>query len=585
MLLLVVILIAAGGAALKLLMDRQSMATMIDDYGQTLTSMPVPPGPAAQAFASARQKAGSGDFGGAKSDLKRGVGLMDEAAVPPVTPPGPPPEAGPRTPSPEELQQAAEKLPEKVRPFFRDHPELLRQVMMLRTRAEGRVPPAEIEKHAERIMAAAATGDEEKVKAALGEVRQALGPAGGPGARRPGGRMPGGGWTPGAGPRGAGEARGQVRQWITEGRRILAAARPSANTKKAAELINRAEKLLASGKEQEAVAKMQEAMGLMRGMQGRAQRRPGRVPGAGARMVRRPGADGRTPGPMPGMLGGLLGQMRMESAAIVGAMEDIQNASVALLEKNQDQIREILSSATGKLQAVGRRRAELDKRLQEMQRAPRAAPEGRRPMGPRGGQGNRRPGSGEPRGPFAPGPADDARRVHDLLGRALDEVRTLSPEEYEEQREDAIERIVAALMTPPDERLTIEPGRPPRPGGPGLPPLKLPDEEPTNQAERDKLREQVRDRLRMLHEPYLMLTSAEVEMEQVEHLIRQAREAFTADTLVEAGKSLNEASERVWQLMRIHRAEIEAAMPEAKKPGPSEPGDRDEAAPKTDSQS
>lgn len=595
MLLLVVILIAVGGAALKLLMDRQSMATMIDDYGQTLTSMPVPPGPATQAFASARQRAGSGDFAGAKSDLKRGVGLMAETATPPAVPEGAMPEAGPRGPSPADLGRAAEALPEKVRPFFKDHPDLLRQVMMVRMRAEGRVAPAEMEKHAERVMEAAAAGDEEKVKSILEEIRGSLGPAGGEGGRGPGGRvpgggrmpggrrMPGGGGMPGAGPRGAGEARGQVQQWITQGRRILAEARRTgADTKKAAELINRAEQLLARGNEQEAAEKMREAMGEMRGLAANAQRGPGRAPRGAPGMARRPGGarvggGGGGPMAMPGILGTLLGRMQTESAAIMGAMEDIQNASVSLLEKNQAQVREILSSATSKLQAVGRGRAELNKELQAMQRAPREAPQEGPPRGLRGGPGMRRQNPDQPGGPFAEAAAEAQRRVHDLLGRALDEARTLSPEEYEEEREEMIERFVAALMAPPDERLTLEPGRGLRPGSAGLPPLELPAEEPADQAERDRLRERVRERLRMLHEPYLMLMTAGAEMEQVERLIGQAREAFTADKLVDAGKSVNHAADLIWQLLQIHRADLQAAK-EDEKTGGAQPEKTPEAS-------
>jgi hypothetical protein len=261
---------------------------------------------------------------------------------------------------------------------------------------------------------------------------------------------------------------------------------------------------------------------------------------------------------MPGLLGALLGHMRTESAAIIGAMEDIENAGLALLEKNQDQVRQILSSATDKLKAVGKGRSELDKNLQQMQRAPRETPAGRRPRGPRGGQNVPRPRPNQPVPPSAEEAALELRRVHDLLGRALDEARTLAPAEYEAQREELLRRIVTSLMRPPDEEIVLAPGEPPRPAGIGLPPLELPAEEPTDPAERDTLREQVRERIRLLHEPYLMLTDAGVEMEQVEHLIRQSREAFTADKLIDAGKSVNHVSDLIWQLMQIHRADLQA---------------------------
>jgi len=564
MLVLVLVLIGVGGAAFKLLTDRQSMAAMIDDYGQTLSTISVPPGPAAQAFASAQERAGTGDYAGARSDLERGRGLVKETPIPSPRPQPLPGGDQPRGPSPEDLQRAVDELPETVRPFFRERPELLRQAMMLRLRAQGSVPPEELEKQTQRIIEAASAGDEEAVKSILAELRGKLGPPSPQGRQGPGGRMPG------RGARGAGEGRGEVGQWITEGRRILAQAqRAGVDTKKATELINRAEQLLASGKEGEARQRMQELMQQMRGMAGGAQRGPGRASRGGPRMARRPGGPGGLggpggpggpagPGAMPGLLGALLGHMRSESAAIFGAMEDIENAGLALLEKNQGQVREILSSATDKLKAVGTGRSALEKNLQQMQRAPGPGPEGERPRGPRSGQGARSARPGQVRPPFAREPAVDARRVHDLLGRALDEVRTLAPEEYEKQREDMIGRIVVSLTQPPDEQITLAPGQPPRPAGLGPPPLELPDEEPTGSAERDKLREQVRERLRLLHEPYLMLTNTGVEMEQVEHLIHQAREAFTADKLVDAGKSINHVSDLVWQLMQIHRADLQA---------------------------
>ena len=148
----------------------------------------------------------------------------------------------------------------------------------------------------------------------------------------------------------------------------------------------------------------------------------------------------------------------------------------------------------------------------------------------------------------------------------MDEVRSLEPEQYEEQREGMIRRLLVALMTPPGEEIRVPADQPPPSAGTGLPPLELPEEEPTDPAEREKLREQVRQRLRMLHEPYLMLENADIEMEPVERLIRQAREAFVGDELLDSAKAVNHASDLIWQLMQTHQAELkplETTGPEA----------------------
>ena len=75
----VVALVAAAGGALKLYVDRQSMQGMIDQYGEALATLPFPPGPAAQSFVAARERAGAGDFAGAQAKLKEGKSQLAQA--------------------------------------------------------------------------------------------------------------------------------------------------------------------------------------------------------------------------------------------------------------------------------------------------------------------------------------------------------------------------------------------------------------------------------------------------------------------------------------------------------------------------
>jgi hypothetical protein len=308
-------------------------------------------------------------------------------------------------------------------------------------------------------------------------------------------------------------------------------------------LLDQAEALLSQGRLPETAAKMQEAFGVMREMAARFHQRGG-GPGGRGRMR---GGPGPGPGPDPGFVaqlaGALVGQLQSESPVLHSVMEDLDNAGGAMLDKNPGQVREILARATNKLTGIRESRNALsDEIARAEKRAAGAHSRGRRPS----------TSPGEP--PTVPQPHPDLKPLRDLLGRAFDEVRTLSPEEYGKRKDEFVRRLVGSLLGP-----TQTPLGPP--GGPvaqtSLPPIEAPAEEPTKPEERDRLESVVRDRLRLLQEPYTALGEAGVDMQDVGRLIQQARTAVNEGRLREAAQSANHASDLVCQLVDLHRDELQ----------------------------
>ena len=546
----VIALLAAGGGALKLYMDRQSMQGMIDAYGATLVSLPLPPGPASQAFVAARQRAGAGDYATAQSKLKEGATSLAQAAA--AGPGGQGPGTGPAPePTQEMLQQALKEIPESARRFFEAHTDLLREATKLRVAAAAGlvdIPPDQLQTLVDEIVAAAGKNDEKGVRAALDKVRKGL---------RQG--RPGRGPMGGMGQPGADELRGAISQ----ARAILARARQAGmNTGRATAMLDEAESLLNSGKAEAAAAKLRELFGMMRQAVGGGRRGGGgRMPRGGMAMRRGgpgPMTPGGMPGFLPGMVGALLGEMRMESPLLRGILDDLDAAGSAILETNGGQIREILGRAAGRLLRIRKGRDELEKALSEEQARAgaemRAAGAGRGRPGQRPGMPPGQPG--RPRGPMPGGMPFDPRAAHDVIGRALDEARALSPEDYEAQKEEFVQRLVVSLL-----------GRG-RPGGPTVaspfPPIEVPKEEPSEAEARDKLETAVRDRLRIIQEPYTKLADLGVDMTEVGRLIQQARQEVNEGKLTDAAKSTNHATDLVLRLVDMHRAELNRAMGEAK---------------------
>ena len=622
MALVVIVMIAAGAAALKLHSDRQAMASMVGDFSRTLGSMPKVPVGAAQAFANAAQMAQEGDAEGAQQALKHGANLAREAAAaapqfPRSMPGGPgvgPGSGGPGTGpggrwtppqlalSEEEMQQALQGIDEEARPFFVEHPELWRRALSASNAAQQIMPDEAWKTHRAAVIKAAAANDAAGVRQALNAANQAMAahaprPDGGPG----------------------GDPKQQLSAQIGQFKDILPRMKQAGvNTKRIEELVNRAEQMVERGDYENAAARLREAFGMMQklrpqggqgGPPGGRNRPPGMRPGirggqggpgmrGGQRgAMRGPGMRGGQRGPggpggMGGMMmnpliGALLGHMQGEQGVLGGVMEDIENAGIALLESNQDQIREILAKATKKVQSIGQGRDNLEKQLQGASRPPQGdGPRGDRPgPGGRGGRGGQRPpGQMGPGGmpPGGPGMGRDPQQMRQMLSRFMDEARSLSPEEYEAGREQLLGRLMARMMGRGGEQ-----GPPMPPVGPEdpasiqleAPRVEIPEAEPTKPADREAFEAEVRGLIRTLQDPYLQLSRIEppVDLEEIDRLVDEAREAVNAGRLVEAAQSANHLSDLLFELFQLHREEIAAlprepeASPEPAVPQPPAP--------------
>jgi len=300
-------------------------------------------------------------------------------------------------------------------------------------------------------------------------------------------------------------------------------------------------------------------------------RRPGGMRGGmagGPPGMAPPGAQGPAPeGMFPNVFGLMVREMQEESGVLAAVAGDIDNASLAMREKNQDQIREILAAAHSKIVAIAESRENLTRRLQGAQGV-QGPPGGERPGGrgpgrrPGRGFGEQRPGPSQPPGPEAPpvpavGSAlpPNIQRVHDVLGRALDEARGLPPEEYEAQREGFILRLVASLAEAVTGQALSEGMLPES----ALAPIEVPAEEPTGQAAREKLEFEVRNRLRLIQIPCAKLAEVGVDLDDVGRVIDQARDAVNAGKLVEASQAANQVTDMVWQLLQTHASELQAS--------------------------
>jgi len=140
--------------------------------------------------------------------------------------------------------------------------------------------------------------------------------------------------------------------------------------------------------------------------------------------------------------------MTQEQEALNKARTSIANAELALREKNQEQVREILRTATVQLAHIERGRQAL------------AAPERRGPRRPSEREGREPPGRGA--GPRlarpVPVPVLQPREALAQIRDAFDKARALGEDEYAERQQ----RLAVALL----ERIVVSPREPDgKPGG------------------------------------------------------------------------------------------------------------------------
>lgn len=403
----------------------------------------------------------------------------------------------------------------EAREFFESHPGLNRRaqalagaVMAKRREGEDVRQPQELLR---RVIETAEEGDAGAVEELLRRTERALGGAPkapeAPGERRqgrPGGRPP---RQAQALQRKWAELREAARKAEAEGKdtRPLAELLPKIREAMEKDDVKRAEQLLDEG-----TARLERARPSpprtrqRRGRGGPADRPRGAGPG------RRPQA--------PGMAGVrrliemLIATMTQEQEALNKARDSMTNAELALREKNQEQVREILQTARAELARIEHGRRALVELAREGVR---------RPSEPGARERAARPPSLRLEGPL-PVPFIKPREAVGHIGDAFDRVRTLTDDDYAAGKP----RLALALL----ERV-----------------FSLP-EEPEKKAE-DKpvagapvTEDVVRQKLESAEEPYREAKAADAERAQeAERLLGEVRRLLYEGKYDEADEVLDRA--------------------------------------------
>ena len=204
------------------------------------------------------------------------------------------------------------------------------------------------------------------------------------------------------------------------------AQREGRDVRRAANLAQRSEDAAREGDFERAEALLDQAIAAVRSApRGRAARMP------------RPGQPGERGAPPVGAELGFLRflsqivdrVMKSEEADLTQVWESINNAAVAIREHNADQVRDILGNAVDAMRAIGARRREMVRTIQQAQEQARSAT------------------------PRQEGPTQEQRRertevvlarIEAIVGR----VRELSAEQYEAAKEQIARDLMAALTAP-----------------------------------------------------------------------------------------------------------------------------------------
>ena len=332
------------------------------------------------------------------------------------------------------------------------------------------------------------------------------------------------------------------------------AHRQGRNVQPALEMLKRAELLAEEGKMEEAKSVIRRAMVAAR--TAKSMRRPGR--GGRRPMVLRGSGERRAPrGPQEDggiagfLLQSLMGMISAEEVDLTVAYQKIDNAMVAVREKNAEQIREILDDALDHFSAIGKRRQEFSKMMNAVVAERRAAMQGRNARAE--GEGVRRPGPGErpagrerPEG-FRPMPAERREAMREVVTREIVDVLARAhglTEEQFEKRKQAIAGEVLAMLRPelrPGEAadpsqlegITLDGEREKVPPVPGY----------ESEEEKAAAEQRVRNKLQSAQEPLNDLREAgenEDLVAELDELFGAVREALYAENYMEAEKLVNE---------------------------------------------
>jgi len=391
--------------------------------------------------------------------------------------------------------------------YFRQHEDLLaaflEQCSISRQLRDEGVDVDDLRAVRDAIKEAARLGEHDKVEALLAQMVGMN-------------RAKGGGGEPAAIPE-------DVRPLVEEFHKTAQEAhRQGRDVQPALELLKRAELLAEEGKMDEAKSVIRRALAAAR--DAKKMRRPSRA--GRAPMVLRRSGERRAPrepqvdgGAAAFLLQSLMGMISVEEVDLMAAYQQIDNAMVAVREKNAEQIREILDGALDRFSAIGKRRQEFSKMMNEIVAKRRADMRERGVRGQREGATSARPGE-RPAGQDRPegfGPMPAERR------EAMRELAMLRPELRPGEGADPSQL----------EGITLDGEREQVPPMPGY------------QSEKEKAaaEQRIREKLQAAQEPLSELREAEDNEQlvaELDELFSAVREALYASKYMEAEKLTNE---------------------------------------------
>ncbi len=474
----------------------------------------------------------------------------------------------PAKPTQEEIEEALKQLPDEARAYFRENPDIflafVEQCNVARKLRDDGKNVDDLRSIRDAIIEAGAQNDDAKVKDLLGKMTQLCS--------------------------------------LTDNKEeILAELQPSIDQFKAAveesvrqgrdpsgavELMHKSEQAAAAGDMEKAKQYLQQGItaaqraprgsggpGMM--ARGRTGSRPTmptgrrRLPSMGGPLEMQPGMQGPTR--QDRQMGGqrdlaqvlyqnLIALTSAEDVDLGAAYEGIDEARIAIREKNGDQIREMLDAALGRIATIGKRRAEFSRVATSFiaeNRQQALAGDAQTGMGPGAGpvgEAGISPGAGGP--PDAEGrsgqrPAQqvgmnfmgEAARVQmvsDLLD-IITRARALTDEQFQE-RTEAITREIKQLLSPRRPDRTDRAGADDQ--GPEIAGIRGYETEEQKAAAEVRIRE----RLRRSGEAYAQLKASggdEELMADVDKLLTDARAALYAEEYLEAEELVNEAMRKL----------------------------------------
>ena len=379
--------------------------------------------------------------------------------------------------TPEAPTAAAPEVTPQMATFFRQHPDLDQRLLQYsEAAAQARDAGKNVQPLRElraKILTAAGAGNLAQVRALLNQFAQGLAAVGAnPGAQAPP-RLPLGAELQ--------RALGQAQQ---EGRDLGPALA----------ILQKAQAAVRAGQTKQAQAFSRQALEALK-------KAPRARPGAGG-----PGRPGAAPPPAERALGMTLSLMGAEDQDLARTYAALDEASRALRENNQAQIREILGQARRSLDGIQQRRRSFSQQLNQL--APAAPPSGKPQSKP---------------GPaLAPAePAGPAERIAQLL----DEARQLPADKYQAARLNLARATMGILLN------SGPTAPPPPPAGQALTPAQR---EAAAEAEA-----RVRGKLQLAQGPYDQLKRSGQSTATLDGLLHEARQALYDHRLAEAEAKAN----------------------------------------------